>query len=90
MCRLFERNFDVLEPSGAKKLRGATIDEASNMTGSHRGTVTCIERACFPGFSRAWGGLHQLDYVVQSAVSLCMRKSFAPHSPPPSDVCANM
>jgi hypothetical protein len=51
MFRLFERTFNVLEPpSWAKKLVGATTDGASNMTGSHRGAVNFIERACLPGF----------------------------------------
>jgi hypothetical protein len=46
------------------------------MTGSHRGAVTFIERACLPGFYRAWCGLHQLDLVVQRAVSTLLGEEF--------------
>jgi hypothetical protein len=38
--RLFERIFNVPEPSWATMLVGATTDGARNMTGSHRGAVT--------------------------------------------------
>jgi hypothetical protein len=76
MFRLFERTFNVLDPSWAKKLVGATTDGASNMTGSHRGAVIFIERACLPGFYRAWCGLHQLDLVVQRAVSTLLEEEF--------------
>jgi hypothetical protein len=76
MFRHFERTFNVLEPSWAKKLVGATTDGPRNMTGSHRGAVTFIERACLPGYYRAWRGLNQLDLVVQHAVSTLLEDEF--------------
>jgi hypothetical protein len=76
LFRRFERIFNVLEPPWAKKLVGTTTDGASNMTGSHRGAVTFNERACLPGFYRAWCGLHQLDLEVQRAVSTLLEEEF--------------
>jgi hypothetical protein len=74
MFRLFERTFKMLETSWAKELVGATTYGATNTTGSHRGAVLFILRSFLPLFYRAWCGLHQLDLIVQRAVSTLLEE----------------
>jgi hypothetical protein len=66
---LFNRLLSVLDPAWRQTIVGVTTDGAANMTGSNCGAVSRIERETFQGFYRAWCGLHQLDIVVQRAVS---------------------
>lgn len=69
MFELFERLFNVLDPSWKNKVLGVTTDGAKNMTGRHRGAVTRIQNAVLPyGFYRIWCALHQLDVVIQKCV----------------------
>ena len=42
MFELFQRLFNVLDPSWKNKVLGVTTDGARNMTGRHRGAVTQI------------------------------------------------
>ena len=69
MFELFQRLFNVLDPSWKNKVLGVTTDGAGNMTGQHRGAVTQIQNAILPdGFYRIWCALHQLDIVIQKCV----------------------
>ena len=48
---LFEKFFDIPDPSWTVKLVGVTIDGAANMTGCHQDVVTRIQnKVLFGGF----------------------------------------
>ena len=69
MYDIFVKLFNVLDGRWQSKIIGATSDGAASMTGRYEGTITYIQKACNPGFIRVWCGLHQLDIVVQKAVT---------------------
>ena len=69
MYELFEKLFDISDPSWKAELVGVTIDGAANMTGCHQGVVTRIQNKVLSGgFYCVWCALHQLDIVVQKCV----------------------
>jgi hypothetical protein len=66
---LFGLLLSVLDRAWSKIIVGITTDAAANMTGSDRGAASRIECEACKRFYRTWCGLHQLDIVVQRAVS---------------------
>ena len=55
----------VFNPTWKLKCISVSSDGARNMIGSANGLVTQISNHCDPGIIQIWGGLHQLDLVMQ-------------------------
>ena len=67
---LFEKIFDILDPSWRAKLVGITTDGAANMIGCHQGAVTKIwNKVLSGGFICVWCVLYQLGIVIQKCAT---------------------
>jgi hypothetical protein len=58
------------------KLVGICTDGARNMTGRVNGAVTHLAAGTLPGFFRVWCAAHQLDLVIQDAMSALCDETF--------------
>lgn len=66
MFILVERFLHALCPEWKQKLISISTDGSSHTAGSQQELVSCVDRACLPGFYRAWCSAHHLDLVVQA------------------------
>lgn len=85
---LFERHtgenmFDVLKSfldsvicEWKRQCIAVSSDGAANMTGRARGLVTRMQSVCVGGLIRLWGGLHQLDLVMQRVFKPALEERF--------------
>ena len=77
MFILVERFLHALCPEWKQKLISISTDGFSHTAGSQQELVSCVDRACLPGFYRAWCSAYHLDLVVQAIFVQLINDTFA-------------
>ena len=66
IVKLVSRLLDIICPTWPIKLIGLGSDGEAKMTGQFQGVVMELEKKAEDLIYRTWGGLHQLDLVMQA------------------------